>query len=394
MIKRRILNFLATRKESDTATGQPILGYDRYTGEARGKALLSYLPDPVRDELTGRPEFEFSNRGIARTLPRALNELGYIVDIISWDDKKFSGDKSYDLLIQHGGINYTQLAPLVKPGGKVVYFSSGSYWKYHNSQERARFRDFTERHSGAQLPYDRLIMNSEEKVNREADAIIALGNSEVRKTYRSFPRVYNLDLACYPDQHPDHIKKDFSVVKNNFLFFAGGGGIHKGLDLTIEAFLKLPQNLYIMAYIEPAVLEFYESALKAPNIHWVGPGRFRSTQFYEVLDRCGFAILPSCSEGQPGSMVECMNEGLIPVVSRDAHIDVEDFGHLLAPASIASISQVVKKLTHLEDPELRHRSQKARSSAMAKHSPELFLANLKTYFSEIMDTTTSRDARE
>ncbi len=385
MFKNSLLKLLPRTRRPPVATGQPLLNYNRYLKQPLGRALLSYLPDPVRDDLAGGAENEFSNRGIARTLPRALNEAGYIVDIVSWDDKNFSADKPYDLLVQHGGINYGQLAPLVKSSGAIVYFSSGSYWRYHNSQERARFRAFAKRH-GVQLPYDRLITHPEEQVNRDAEAIIALGNKDVRKTYRNFPRVYNLNLACYPDSRPDSVHKDFLKTRDNFLFFAGGGGIHKGLDLTIEAFLGLSQQLYIMAYIEPSVLEFYKEALAAPNIHWIGPGAFRSPAFYNAMDKCGFAILPSCSEGQPGSMLECMNEGLIPVVSRDAHIDIAGFGFLVEPVSITRIRRVVKQAANLKESELKMRSKKARATALKRHSPDLFLNRLRTYFSEIMNT--------
>lgn len=361
---------------SDTA----LLGYSRYlNGRSIGRALLSYLPEPLRQELSGQPENEFSNRGIARSLPRALNELGYIVDIVSWDDTSFSSDHSYDLLVQHGGINYEQLRPLVKQRGKIIYFSSGSYWKYHNSAERKRFVNFEKRH-GFKPPYDRFITNPEEKANQEANGIVALGNADVVKTYSKFKEVFHLNLASYPDTRK--ISKNPVLAKNNFLFFAGGGAIHKGLDLALEAFADLEQHLYIVAHIEDKVMPAYKDILKQPNIHYIGPLDFRSPQYYEVMDKCAFAILPSCSEGQPGSMVECLAGGLIPLVTRDVHIDIGEFGFLIKPSK-GEIKKAVNVASCLSTPEISNRSKLAIHAARTAHSPKLFVSNFKKYVKQI-----------
>src|ERR1035437_5749311 len=101
------LRKLVPRRNNSQEVGQPLLGYSVYIeGKPKGRAILSYLTQPVRDELSGKAEIEFSNRGIARSLPRALNEIGYIVHIVEWDNDNFSTKETYDLLVQHGGINY------------------------------------------------------------------------------------------------------------------------------------------------------------------------------------------------------------------------------------------------------------------------------------------------
>jgi glycosyltransferase involved in cell wall biosynthesis len=362
----------------------PLLDYDRYLEKPKGRALLAYLPAPVRDEIAGLVENEFSNRGIARNLPKALNELGYVVDIVSWDDKNYKTNRRYDLLVQHGGINYDQLKGLVKPGGKKIYFSSGSYWQYHNSAEKKRFTNFAERH-GFQPPYDRLIVQSEEAANAEADGIIALGNAAVRETYSKFKNVYSLNLGCYPNIERKEIDKNPADTKNSFLFFAGGGAIHKGLDLVIEAFADLPQQLYIVAYIEDGVIPAYKEALKKSNIHYIGPVDFRSEKYYDIMAKCAFAILPSCSEGQPGSMVECLNEGLIPLITKDVHIDVEGFGFLLDQPKITAIERQVDQLATMTDNEIKQRSKSAKQAAASKHSPAIFLQELKSHIKQIVE---------
>lgn len=383
MFRNRLQRLLPGRNIQNS-NGQPVLNYSEYlTSRTRGTALLSYLPDPVRDQLAGKAENEFSNRGIARTIPRALNELGYTVDIVSWDDKTFSSEKSYDLLIQHGGINYQDLRPFVKNGGKIIYFSSGSYWRYHNAAEKKRFANFAKRH-GFRPSYDRLINYPEEKANCEANGIIAIGNDGVRKTYSKFKNVYSLNLGCYPDAEKRASKKKPASAKDSFLFFGGGGAIHKGLDLTIEAFADLPQHLYIVAHIEEEVRGVYKELLERMNIHYVGPVDFRSEKYYEVMDKCSFAVLPSCSEGQPGSMVECLNEGLVPIVTPDVHLDIDKFGFLLPTASIDKIREAVSLAAKLPLAEVARRSEMARQAALNKHSPEKFLQEFEKLVAKIV----------
>jgi glycosyltransferase involved in cell wall biosynthesis len=383
-IAKRLAGRPAIPKASTTG---PLIGYAAHlTGSPKGRALLSYLPEPLRQELAGQPENEFSNRGVIRSLGRALNELDYLVDIVSWDDTSYQTNDRYDLLIQHGGVNYETLRPFLKPSGTLIYFSTGSYWRYHNAAEKRRFAAFDRRH-GFQPSYDRLITFSEEKVDHDANGIIALGNDVVKETYKKFPRVYNLNLASYPDPHAGNIAKSHTDTKNNFLFIAGGGAIHKGVDLAIEAFRGLRQHLYIMAYVEPEVQKVYAKDLERANIHFIGPTEMRSAAFYEAMSKCSFAVLPSCSEGQPGSIVEALNNGLIPVVTRDVHLSVNNYGFLLKTASITEIRKTVQAAANLDSQDIVRRARKAHQVTLKQHSPELFVSTLKSYMQKIVKET-------
>lgn len=376
-----------------SSSNEPLLNYQSYLkGSAHSRAILSYLPNPVREQLSGKEEIEFSNRGIARAIPRALNELGYSVDIISWDDTTFTTDRSYDLLIQHGGVNYEKLSPLVKDHGLRLYFSTGTYWKLHNEREKARFKSLYERRK-ARLPYDRLVIASEERANREAKGIIALGNQTIADTYAKFPNVRTLNLGCFPDPRYKKVAKDLSSGRKKFLFFAGGGNIHKGLDLVLEAFSKLPYELYIMAYIEPGVAKVYDDLLKLPNIHTIGATSMRSQEFYGAIDRCDFVILPSCSEGQPGSVIECMNEGLIPLLTPEVHIDTADYGLIIPSGAIADVIKTIERAAALDKKTLERMSRAARQAVIEKHSPDLFVETFKNHVRELVDAPDAKRSR-
>src|SRR5579864_3313320 len=81
-----------------------IFGYNQYLKTIDIKqALLCYLPHTVLAELRAETTDRFSNAGIGRAWARVLNELGYLVDVVSWDDRSFIPEKNYDLVVFHGG---------------------------------------------------------------------------------------------------------------------------------------------------------------------------------------------------------------------------------------------------------------------------------------------------
>ena len=51
-------------------------------------------------------------------------------------------------------------------------------------------------------------------------------------------------------------------------------------------------------------------AVRDPNIHPVGWVTVNGSEYNELVRKCAFVILPSCSEGQSGSVVQCMYSGL------------------------------------------------------------------------------------
>jgi glycosyltransferase involved in cell wall biosynthesis len=121
-------------------------------------------------------------------------------------------------------------------------------------------------------------------------------------------------------------QKDFESARRHFLFFSGPGNVHKGLDLLLEAFQGTELQLHVCQAIEPAFARAFRVELRAPNVHLHGVVPMRSSRFLGLARRCDWVILPTCAEGQPGSVIECMAHGLIPILSSAANIDVGNLG--------------------------------------------------------------------
>ena len=186
-------------------------------------------------------------------------------------------------------------------------------------------------------------------------------------------------------------EKDFAACGRSYLWFGSGGMVHKGLDLALEAFAGMPDyHLTICGPVEQEkdfVLAFYKELYESPNIHTVGWIDTRSDRFREITRSCVGLIFPSCSEGQASSVVECMHAGLIPVVSAESGVDVQDFGVILKSCSIEEIKQAIATVSGLPTAELRSRARKAWEFARANHTRERFAEVYRRAIQEIVART-------
>ena len=339
-------------------------------------ALVSYVTAPFKH---GSGSTLFTHAGVPKLMARAVQELGYSVDVIEWDNTAFTPRKDYQLFIGHAGMNFERLARRLSPQCVKIYFSTGTYWQEHNRAEKARF-DALEQRRGVRLPPDRPIEQSEERANETADGIICLGNHLARETYAKFPGVHHLNNAAYPLPNSPVPEED-RAGPTGFLFLSSEGNVHKGLDLLLETFarpdVQAVAHLYICQKIRPDFHALYRRELEdMPNIHLVGHVDLQSDRFHELVRQCTFLIHPSCAEGQPGAVLDGMRYGLIPVLTPENHIDVEACGFVIT-ASLPKMAEEVKRLSRLPAAECRRLSLNAQEAVLRDFSPEGFFQNIK-----------------
>jgi hypothetical protein len=144
------------------------------------------------------------------------------------------------------------------------------------------------------------------------------------------------------------------------LFFASSGQVGKGLDLLLEIFPRHPDlNLNICSsfkYEKDFCKCFHNELFKTDNIHPIGRILVNSYEYENLMRKCVFCILPSCSEGQAGSVVQCMASGLIPVVTKETGIDTENFGFTFRNDSIEEIEHTILSLSQLPPEKLKELS--------------------------------------
>jgi glycosyltransferase involved in cell wall biosynthesis len=154
--------------------------------------------------------------------------------------------------------------------------------------------------------------------------------------------------------------------------------VHKGLDLVLEAFVQLPDcHLTVVGPVlnEPEFAAAYRRELfHTPNIRCVGwldnSGDRVSTRSWNNPSRTCFC---SCSEAGAAAVIETMAAGLIPMVTYEASVDVEDYGVLVKDVVDRNTScREIRAIAQMPGDELRRRSRNAWETAAAKHRPEHF----------------------
>jgi len=369
---------------------RPVIGFTQGSPKKLTKrALIIYLtPAFYRD-----PQ-ELQTNGFITALQsleiaRALNRLGYIVDVIDYRDDKFVPTVHYDVCF---GMHYNfgrLLAHLVDKKTTKIYYATGAYWEVENAAEKARCQNLKVRRGiDARLPL-RLKPNNWVQAS---DAVIAQGNDYVLDPYRMHNRrVFGIDHAASLTAAPDINGKDFSLsARRNFLWFGSVGLLHKGLDVVLEAFAGLKDlHLWVCGPLQSAderrfVRAYRNELFHTPNIHPIGHISIRSETFRKLTDKCVSTVHASCADSMPGGVLDCMARGLIPVVSVESGMDTAGFGVTLEESSVAEIRRAVTDLTNTPPDVCRRMSEEAYKAAATRYTLASFSNNIEQILREIL----------
>ena len=380
-----ILGHVAPRRVFGITRALPDVVKDSAT--TRPRVLVSYLVGPFVLPPNDPEHIRFSNLGIARALVQALNDLGYAVDVVDYIDRRFRPAAEYAAFVGHGTHNFRPIAEALPPRTPKLFLASTNYWRFHNAQAAGRAQDLARRRQ-FELPPDRPLDPAEEWNVLNADAVVGFGNGNFRDKFPPAVAVRSLNIAAYPATNaPAAGENDFGAARRNFLFFAGAGNVHKGLDLLLEAFARpgVDAHLWVCQEIGPEFDRAYHRELhETPGVHLEGYVPMRGPRFRELAARCAYVILPSCSEGCPGSVVECMHHGLIPVVSRECNLDTGEYGVTLAECTPDSLAAAVGDLSTLAPDRCREMSRDTLAAASRDFSADAFLTRVRSILEELL----------
>jgi len=353
---------------------------------ARRRALLLYLVEPfVLPE--GDPAWlKHSNLGRARRIAQALAEHGYAVDVANSRDRRFGPEREYDLVISDRASLRPEVDRRLGESTRVFLATSDNYVE-HNRKLRLRHRRLEARR-GYGVPVTRLYRESMPFLAGCA-AIVAVGNRYTAQSWSDAfgGPIHRIDNHGLPGIEPALGAKDFARAGRHFLHFASRSQVQKGLDLLLEVFPRHPGlHLWVCSAFrgEPEFCRCYRRELfRTANVHPVGWIPVGGRRFRELTVRCAHVILPSCSEGQAGSVVQCMHAGLIPLVTREAGIDSDGFGTTFRDDSIDEIERGVLEAAASPAALLRARAEATLEAARAQYTEAALVANLYTILNDL-----------
>ena len=107
---------------------------------SRGNVLLSYILEPFVLKAGQSLPNTHTNYWESLQMARTFLDLGYAVDVISYQNDLFMPKKEYSFLIDthSGGCNLERLSPVLKQDCKKVIHLDTAHILFHNAAECAR----------------------------------------------------------------------------------------------------------------------------------------------------------------------------------------------------------------------------------------------------------------
>lgn len=369
------------RKLKWKGTPYPYGSHDSH--RAKGNVLISNLLTPFL--LPAGSNLLRKHQRIATSIAnaRAFRELGYNVYVLDQDQPLSHqlGNQDYEIIFGKG-TNFKAFSEMSSKETVGIYFATGMHCSAQRTNQERRLHMLRERRDML-LPNTRPSREQEPGIER-ARAVIVKGNCVTADSYRLFHRNVFSIPGFTMEPSPSIPTRDHSDrIRKRFLWFGGGGLVHKGLDLVLEAFLSFPDlELYIAGPLFSPEEErfrqvYYDELFLTKNVHALGWVDIDSDTFQWLTSKCGFIILPSCAEGCCGSIITCMKAGLVPVTTPEAGIDISpDFGFVIEDDSIEGVRAAIRSASQLQPRILESMGNNAKSEACSKYTLARYYANM------------------
>lgn len=321
-----------------------------------------------------------------------FNKIGYSADIVgNRGEFTLSEPNKYNMLFGSTP-HFSQAAHSLPPRVTKIFYSTGMHWAFQNRMLQQRMEMLENRRS---VSIEDLREVTEDFDIDIADYIILIGDMFTQKSFINNCNIpedcmYRVTNAGFDELNvgADNINEwKGKNCQKNFLWLAGGGPILKGLDIALEVFKDLTDiHLHVCGNIQSneKFINIYRDELyETDNIHtyeWVD---LHSSEFEKLTQKCGFHLFPSCSEGISGAVINTMHQGVIPVVTREAGINTEDFGYQIE-ATVNSIRNTVTNISSLPRDDLIKQSKMATRTAMRDYSREKYIEDMEKAIESIL----------
>jgi hypothetical protein len=361
---------------------RPVINY--YNTDYERNVLISYIVSPFK---TNSINYAHTNHIESLQIAEIFRDIGFNVDIYNYD---FEGNIDYSKYSAIFGFGEPLINSYYRATNQMIaiYYGTGMHVCVQNHNSLKRVKEI-HAETNKWLPESGRIVDKAWSIQTTiVDAIITLGNEEVLDSYKRYYEgdIYNIPVTYYSvieEKKAEFIinNKNYNDAKYHFLWFGSSGLIHKGLDLLLKYFSQHPDlHLHICGPVNNEKRFqnlYYDELYKKPNIHTYGFVDLTSDQFQELMAKCLYVIFPSCSEGEPSSVINLMANGIIPVVTKNAGIRIKDFGYLINSIDTSSINETINTVLETKENDLKLKSLKCFRDTRSTHSIEAYSIQLK-----------------
>ncbi|MFB6273727.1 MAG: hypothetical protein ABEL51_12610 [Salinibacter sp.] len=326
-------------------------------------------------------------------IAKVLDRLGFNVDVVHFLYRGSLTFDKYDVVFGFGFPYEQSFFSTTRP--IRIHYATGAQSFQRNVAEIKRIRDIWQRR-GVILKPRRVKGYPDLMSSLLSDAIFVVGNQWTSSTYRQIGYdgpIYEIPVSILDYVSSSTKEREWDDAHKHFLWIGTYGLAHKGVDLLIEAFSECPDRfLHLVGPLpsnkEKDFVDLYDEWIdSSPNINRYGHLDVFSDRFLEIAYRCGYIISLSCSEGQSGSVLTGMMAGLIPLVTPETGVDIQDNGYYIHDTSIEGIKRTVMSMEDLESSEMVEMSRKNRHYVQAEHSQDVYFQNIERSLTTLLRNT-------
>lgn len=356
----------------------------------KGVVLLSFITGPFT--ITPGEYFTdpHSHYWVCAEIARLFLERGFDVDVIDWNNNTFIPKKKYAVCIDLQR-NLRRFSPFLRPNCIKIMHIVSAYVEFQNMAEKKRIDDLKKRRGISLVPKRIEYVSNNPKY---ANFLAGYGNKTIYATYAQFGK------TIIPIHEPVSMlfnfpeNKDFKKSQKQFLWFGGGGAVHKGLDIILEAFAELPHlHLHIVGPVryETDFIEAYKKELSYPNVSLHDRPRFDNKgnmtvdgkPFKEITDQCAALVYLSCSEGTSGAAIQAMHAGLFPIITPQTGVDESAPSIIVKNPTVENIRKIIEDFSNLPAEKVEEMARHVWSFARSYYSKEEFTKSYNKFIDEV-----------
>jgi glycosyltransferase involved in cell wall biosynthesis len=351
----------------------------------RGRALLDFIVDPFLPGFSEEYGRTHANYFKTRAIVEILNAAGFSVDVTDWRSMHAPSADGYDIVIGQGHA-FEQSCRKSRNRIPRIYLG----WGLHADATRlAITKRATELHRrrGVTIP----LSHSRDDGPKYCTDIFYLGNDHTR---RSYLQRSNAELHCLRNPITSGVtstlsEKDFAASRTRFLWMAAYGTLRRSLDVLLEVFEKAPHlELWICGDVAHEKIFFHSyrrELLDLPNVKYIGWVDVAGDSYRNVTRKCGYILYPSVSDGMPGSVVNAMASGLVPIVTEDAGMECGGYDLPISEVSHKAIREIIQTAAAVSPKALEKQSHEVVRFATTYYSQEAFRSHFSAALTRVLE---------